>query len=169
VASHPVVRHIWVCQHSACLSPERIASHLHPYGHQDASLVPGRRQESGAFWNPCLPVFALPQQVHLQLAMIMHNDFEVIAKAAWPCGRKTDKPGKAHVVSRQPQPCHACDPSSTAGMHIVSKPNLHSECMWPQRWMLCAMPTQLMRSMASRMPSAPADYNVQVSAPCRSC
>jgi hypothetical protein len=58
--------------------PERIASHLHPHGHRDASLVPGRRQESGAFWNPCLPIFALPQQVHLQLAMIMHNDFQVI-------------------------------------------------------------------------------------------
>jgi hypothetical protein len=39
--------------------------------------VPGRRQESGAFWT-CLPIFALPQQVHLQLAMIMHNDFDVI-------------------------------------------------------------------------------------------
>jgi hypothetical protein len=58
--------------------PERIASHLHPHGHQDASLVPGRRQESGPFWNPCLPISALPQQVHLQLATIMHNDFEVI-------------------------------------------------------------------------------------------
>jgi hypothetical protein len=45
-----------MCQHSAYLSPDRIASHLHPYGHQDASLVPGRRQESGAFWNPCLPI-----------------------------------------------------------------------------------------------------------------
>jgi hypothetical protein len=53
--------------------PERIASHLHSYGHPDASLVPGRRQESGAFWNPCLPIFALPEQVHLQLAMVMHN------------------------------------------------------------------------------------------------
>jgi hypothetical protein len=53
--------------------PERIASHLHPYGHLDASLVPGRRQESGVFWNPCLPIFALPEQVHLQLAMVMHN------------------------------------------------------------------------------------------------
>jgi hypothetical protein len=72
------VRHIWVCQHLVYLSPERIASHLHPHGHQDASLVPGRRQESGAFWNPCLPIFAVPQQVHLQLAMIMHNDLEVI-------------------------------------------------------------------------------------------
>jgi hypothetical protein len=77
-----------VCQHSAYLSSERIASHLHPYGHQDASLLPGRRQESGAFWNPCLPIFALPQQVHLQLAMIMHNDFEVIDRAACPCGGK---------------------------------------------------------------------------------
>jgi hypothetical protein len=77
-ASHPAVRHISVCQHSAYLCHEWIASHLHPYGHQDASLVPGGRQESGAFWNPCLRIFALPQQVHLQLAMIMHNDFEVI-------------------------------------------------------------------------------------------
>jgi len=40
--------------------------------------VPGRRQESGAFWNPCLPIFALPEQVHLQLVLIMHNDLEVI-------------------------------------------------------------------------------------------
>jgi hypothetical protein len=53
------------------LSPERIASHLHPHGHLDASLLPGRRQESGAFWNPCLPILALPEQVHLQLVMIM--------------------------------------------------------------------------------------------------
>jgi hypothetical protein len=40
--------------------------------------VSGRRQESGAFWNLCLPIFALLLQVHLQLAMIMDNDFEVI-------------------------------------------------------------------------------------------
>jgi hypothetical protein len=77
-ASDPVVRKMWMCQHSGYLSPERIASHLHPYGHLDASLVPERRQESGAFWNPCLPIFALPEQVHLLLAMIIHNDFEVI-------------------------------------------------------------------------------------------
>jgi hypothetical protein len=83
--------------------------------------------------------------------------------------KETDKTGKAHVVSRHPQPSHACDPGSIAGMRTVSKANLHSERMWPQRWMLCAMPIQLMRSMASRMPGAPADYNVQVSAPCRSC
>ena len=77
-ASRPVARKMWMCQHSGYLSPEGIASHLHPYGHLDASLVPGRRQESGAFWNPCLPIFALPEQVHLQLAMVMHNDLEVI-------------------------------------------------------------------------------------------
>ena len=71
-----------MCQQSGYLFPEGIASHLHLYGHQDASLVPGGRQESGAFWNPCLPTFALPEQVHLQLAMIMHVGFEVFWKAA---------------------------------------------------------------------------------------
>jgi hypothetical protein len=76
-----------MCQHSGYPSPERIASHLHPYGHLDASLVPGRRQESGAFWNPCLPILALPEQVHLQLVLIMHNDLEVIWKAACQCAR----------------------------------------------------------------------------------
>jgi hypothetical protein len=60
-----------MCQRSGHLSPEGIASHLHPHGHLDASLVPGRRQESGAFWNPCLPIFAFSEQVHLQLAMVM--------------------------------------------------------------------------------------------------
>jgi hypothetical protein len=77
-----------MCQQSGYLSPEGIASHLHPHGHLDASLVPGRRQESGAFWNPCLPIFALPEQVHLQLAMVMHNDFVVIYRAACQCARK---------------------------------------------------------------------------------
>jgi hypothetical protein len=77
-----------MCQHSGYLSPEGIASHLHPYGHLDASLVPERRQESAALWNPCLPIFALPEQVHLQLAMIMHNDFEVIQRAACQCAMK---------------------------------------------------------------------------------
>jgi hypothetical protein len=74
-----------MCQQSGYLSPGGIASHLHPHGHLDASLVPGRRQESGAFWNPCLPIFALPEQVHLQLAMVMHNDFVVIYRAACQC------------------------------------------------------------------------------------
>jgi hypothetical protein len=64
--------------YSGYLSPERISSHLHPQGHLDASLVPARRQESGAFWNSCLPILALPEQVHLQLVMIMHNDLEVL-------------------------------------------------------------------------------------------
>jgi hypothetical protein len=77
-ASRPVARKMWMCQHSGYPCPERIASRLHPYGHLDASLVPGRRQESEAFWNPCLPILALPEQVHLQLVLIMHNDFEVI-------------------------------------------------------------------------------------------
>jgi hypothetical protein len=50
--------------------------------------VPAKGQEYGAFWNPCLPIFALPEQVHLQLARIMHNDSEVIQEAACQCARK---------------------------------------------------------------------------------